>query len=246
MALNNLWWQDQQGLQDSSEYPGNDYPSAPPPAQTPPAPNTPAAPQTGSPYPTPDWYDPNGPLIQWDPSRPQDKLNFDKQQGAGAGGFQPWMSTPPWGNGYPGVPQFNNAPEFSFGEKYTQPTEADAQNEPGYKFRLQQGLGAGQASAAAKGILNTGGTIKALQDYAQNYASQEYGNVVNRYNTGYNTRYGVARDTHDRNYARARDMYAPNLLEWQTNYAAQQHALDLQFQQWMHDNASMDTILNNS
>lgn len=65
------------------------------------------------------------------------------------------------------------------------PTGADQQNDPGYQFRLDQGLKALQGSAAAKGTLLTGGTGKSLQEFGQNYASNEYGNV----------------------YARARDQY---------------------------------------
>lgn len=60
------------------------------------------------------------------------------------------------------------------------PTDVTEQNDPGFQFRLQQGMKALQNSAAAKGNLLSGGTLKALNDYAQNSASAEYGNVYNR------------------------------------------------------------------
>jgi hypothetical protein len=71
------------------------------------------------------------------------------------------------------------------------PTGVTEQNDPGYQFRLQQGLGALQNSAAARGGLLSGNTAKAINDYAQGDASNEYGNVYNRalqtYGTNFNT-----------------------------------------------------------
>lgn len=52
--------------------------------------------------------------------------------------------------------------------------------DPGYAFRLQQGQNALQAAAAAHGSVLSGGTLKALDRYNQDYASGEYGNVFNR------------------------------------------------------------------
>jgi hypothetical protein len=51
---------------------------------------------------------------------------------------------------------------------------------PGYQFRLGEGLKALERSAAARGTLLTGGAMKGLQRYAQDYASGEYGNRVNQ------------------------------------------------------------------
>ena len=53
----------------------------------------------------------------------------------------------------------------------------------GYQFRLQQGQNALNRSAASKGSSLSGGTLKALNDYNQGAASQEYQNAYNRYNT---------------------------------------------------------------
>jgi len=52
--------------------------------------------------------------------------------------------------------------------------------DPGYQARLQLGTQAIENSAAARGNLLSGGEQRALTDYAQNYASNEYQNVYNR------------------------------------------------------------------
>jgi hypothetical protein len=52
--------------------------------------------------------------------------------------------------------------------------------DPGFAFRLQEGLKAIQRSAAAKGTALSGGTLKALERYGQDYSSNEYGNAYNR------------------------------------------------------------------
>lgn len=51
---------------------------------------------------------------------------------------------------------------------------------PGYQFRLGEGVKAIDRSAAARGTLNSGATLKALNDYGQGMASQEFGTHVNR------------------------------------------------------------------
>src|SRR5262245_33438866 len=53
---------------------------------------------------------------------------------------------------------------------------AELQQSPGYQFRLGEGVKALEKSAAAKGTLLTGGTLKGLQRYAQDFASNAYGN----------------------------------------------------------------------
>lgn len=76
-------------------------------------------------------------------------------------------------------------------QTFNSPTNVTEQNDPGFQFRQDQGTTALQNSAAARGGLLTGGTAKALTDFAQNDASNEYANVYNRalnnYNTNYNT-----------------------------------------------------------
>lgn len=63
---------------------------------------------------------------------------------------------------------------------FVAPDNVTEQNDPGYQFRLKQGLNALDMGAAAKGGLLTGGTAKAENMFGQDYASNEYGNVYNR------------------------------------------------------------------
>lgn len=68
-------------------------------------------------------------------------------------------------------------------------TMADFNADPGYQFRMDQGSKALQASAAARGGLMSGGTLKSLDRYGQDYASNEYGNAYNRFNNDQTTRF---------------------------------------------------------
>jgi hypothetical protein len=62
-----------------------------------------------------------------------------------------------------------------------QPTLAELQMDPSYAFREQQGMKALQQSAAARGGLLSGSTLKGIQQYGQGLASKEYGNAYNRF-----------------------------------------------------------------
>ena len=54
------------------------------------------------------------------------------------------------------------------------------QMDPGYGFRLSEGLKALDRQAAARGGLISGGALKAAQRYGQDVASQEFGNAYGR------------------------------------------------------------------
>lgn len=58
---------------------------------------------------------------------------------------------------------------------------ADYQQDPGYQFRLKEGLKELQRGAAARGGAFSGNTLLGMQERAQNLASQEYGNAYGRY-----------------------------------------------------------------
>lgn len=64
----------------------------------------------------------------------------------------------------------------------TQPGFQYSPSDPSYNWRLQQGLGAVEQSAAGKGLLHSGGAMKALNNYAQNAASQQYQQDFNNQN----------------------------------------------------------------
>jgi hypothetical protein len=58
---------------------------------------------------------------------------------------------------------------------------AEFQADPGYNFRMAEGMKALERSASARGLLQSGGTLKGIQQYGQNLASSEYENAFSRY-----------------------------------------------------------------
>jgi hypothetical protein len=58
---------------------------------------------------------------------------------------------------------------------------SDFQADPGYGFRMSEGMKALERSAAARGGLLSGTTLKGVQRFGQDLASQEYQNAFNRY-----------------------------------------------------------------
>ena len=66
---------------------------------------------------------------------------------------------------------------------------SDFQKDPGYQFRMDEGVRALENSAAAKGSLNSGATLRALTEFGQNLASNEYNNAYNRFNADRDQRY---------------------------------------------------------
>lgn len=93
-----------------------------------------------------------------------------------------------------------------FGRDFVPPTDVTQQNDPGYQFRLQEGLDALQHSAAARGGLLTGATAEAMTRYGQDYASGEYGNVYNRALTEYETAYNAFQQNQSNQFNRLASM----------------------------------------
>ena len=74
-----------------------------------------------------------------------------------------------------------NSPDFG---KYARDFGAsDFQTDPGYAFRLSEGMKALDRTAAARGGLLSGSTLKGAERFNQDLASQEYQNAYNRYQT---------------------------------------------------------------
>jgi hypothetical protein len=57
------------------------------------------------------------------------------------------------------------------------------QADPGYAFRMSEGMKGLERSAAARGGLLSGATLKGIQRFGQDLGSQEYMNAFNRYQT---------------------------------------------------------------
>ena len=60
-----------------------------------------------------------------------------------------------------------------------------SQYSPAYQFQLQQGQQAAARQASAMGVTGSGGTAKALQQYAQNYAGTAFTNASNLYSQNF-------------------------------------------------------------
>ena len=65
---------------------------------------------------------------------------------------------------------------------------SDFNKDPGYQFRMDEGQHALESSAAARGGILSGGALKAIARYGQDYASGEYGAAYNRFNNNKNHR----------------------------------------------------------
>lgn len=129
----------------------------------------------------------------------------------------PGTFTPTPGYQAPAAPTFQG-PTWKSPAAFVGPDSLTEQNDPGYQFRLKQGLGALETAAGAKGMSRSGAQLKGLQDYAQNYASGEFQNVWNRaadtYKTNYQTQYA--------------DPYAAQFGTAVQNYTGQLHGYDTQ------------------
>ena len=70
------------------------------------------------------------------------------------------------------------------GGKYTKDfSMQDFQQDPGYAFRMSEGMKALDRTAASRGGLLSGATLKGAQRFGQDLGSQEYQNAFNRYQT---------------------------------------------------------------
>jgi hypothetical protein len=149
----------------------------------------------------------------------------------GGGGYQAPERRPLAALNYPSfnAPTFAAPAPFSY-ENFQIPTIEEAQSEPGFDYALKEGLKAFENSKAYLGTYRSGGTIKGLNDYARNMATQNYDKVFdrkaqtydrNRANAAdaYATNYGISRDVFDRNYTSAKDTYAPQARAAELQFA---------------------------
>lgn len=133
------------------------------------------------------------------------------------------------GNGHGGPPvdysYLSGKPQFDFGPTpvfnptpFTAPDAASLLKDPGYQARLNAGSDALERSAASRGVLRTGGTLKDIIDYNQNFASNEYSNDFNR-----------AAQTYQLNYTGQHDAFAPQLAAYQLKGQAETAAVLAQY-----------------
>lgn len=116
---------------------------------------------------------------------------------------------------------------------FSAPSQEDALNEAGYQFRSSEGQKGLERSAAARGLLRTGGTLKDLAAWNQNFASEEYSNVFNRALQAYGAQYQAERD-----------MFAPQFADWQARFGAEQAAGLAGFEgEWQRYNAMLQALM---
>jgi len=87
---------------------------------------------------------------------------------------------------------------------------ADFQTDPGYAFRLSEGMKALDRTAASRGGLLSGATLKGAQRYGSDLASQEYGNAYNRFQAN--------RATQSQEYQNAFNRYQAERAAQEQNY----------------------------
>ena len=85
---------------------------------------------------------------------------------------------------------------------------SDFQTDPGYSFRLSEGLKALDRQAAARGGVMSGAALKAAGRYGQDVASQEYGNAFNRFQTNRASQAGLFTDAYNRDRTRQLDEFS--------------------------------------
>jgi hypothetical protein len=84
----------------------------------------------------------------------------------------------------------NALPELVEASRYTPFGMEQFQADPGYGFRLKEGLRALENSAAARGGLLSGNAMRGITRYGQGLASEEFGNAFNRYQAERQARLG--------------------------------------------------------
>lgn len=175
----------------------------------------------------------------------------------GGGLITPWGQTftPPPMADTPGAPSFT-PPAYTPPPAFAQPTYDEARNDPGFQFVQREGQKALENSAAARGVLNSGGTLKDIAQWNQSLADTQYQNVFNRDLSQYTTNYGTQfKDPYEIAYKGALDQFTPQLDVWKTNAAATQRSNEFnylnaydqykfQYQQWLDRIHESETLHN--
>lgn len=180
--------------------------------------------------------DPSYWLEMWkkDPAYTWDRLMGKGGGGSDAAKYGPWSGGDPNAEGAKNSTQFTNgdplkspllAPwdtpfnyaNFSSDAKYkppdpfAPPTADDMLTDPGYTSRLREAQQAIERSASARGTLGTGGTLKDLTQFSQDYAANEYQDLYSRKLNEYLTSYNA-------NLQNFQTLYGTDLNNWLTNY----------------------------
>ena len=113
--------------------------------------------------------------------------------------------------------------------------EAELEKDPGYRFRKEQGMKAMRANLNAQGIALTGDAAKALQQWGQQFASQEFDRARQRRHEQYRR----TMDSVLTNYGVSKEAFARSMLVHQQRRADILSNYGMTMQQWQ---AMMDTV----
>ncbi len=103
---------------------------------------------------------------------------------------------------------YNPGADFNYGSFNFNP--GDLQNDPGYKFQMQEGVRARDQGAAARGGVLGGNQARALTAYGQGLGAQSYGDAYTRALQGYQTNYGTAYNNYGMNNTNRQNAYNIN------------------------------------
>lgn len=95
-----------------------------------------------------------------------------------------------------------NTPYSQWSQPFQAPTLQQAENYPGYQFQLQQGEQALANQASASGELGDSNYGRALTNYAENAATQDYGQVYNQALGQYQQNYNIFENNQNQQFNR--------------------------------------------
>lgn len=167
---------------------------APPPVVTPPGVPPTVTPPTWNP---PSYNGPMSPDTSWLKGAPA--FNAPVFQAPPAFAYDAFKQPDPFKAPAPFV-----APQFAA------PDVNAVLADPGYQLRRDEGAQAVRQAASSMGKLRTGGTIKDLINFNQNFASREYGNVYDRNLGAYKTNYDTSLGAYNTNYETSLGSYKTN------------------------------------
>lgn len=186
----------------------NPPPTPPPPPTTPPPPNTQPPPPPNNPPPgatPPGQY----PSTEFTPPAPSWDMG-------------PWAADAPVFT----PPIFRQPPAFE------EPDYEASLKDPGYMFEANEGRRRLESSAAARGVLNGGGTLKDINAWGQNFATTRVKDVGDRARQDYMLNYATQYvDPYKYAYQAALDAFTGRNSQWQTRGQIGQRQNEID---WLH------------
>lgn len=134
----------------------------------------------------------------------------------------------PGGDAQQGAGQFGETFSYpKWTKQFAAPTSVDESNDPGFAFRQKVGSDAILQNASKMGIARTGGTLKDIDQWNQNYASSEYDKVYGRALDSYNSELA----NYMGGYNRAKDQFLTKYGIYNDNFTRDQSAQGQAFNQ---------------